>query len=269
MKNGGCCSRLVDASFTQTIAIDKDNGIIDVINVRRAGQDIVTKNYYGFIGMADDGFRGARRFEGDGTELARAYATEAREFCDIILADIRKANESLQKINHPRDAVSDESVGRLRTVLTSHVNILLEGILSRERTLPELRIEAKEWEDYREQLKEELEHSNGVIEKLKEDSSGLGVNIKRRLETLGFDNVDELVDRYVILQDRIEVIEKNLVARSAGSNISRAPSTFSLLSERCPKAQTQAIKGGLSVGDKSGAKTPETRVQLPLPENWD
>uniref|UniRef100_A0AC34GLJ8 Uncharacterized protein n=1 Tax=Panagrolaimus sp. ES5 TaxID=591445 RepID=A0AC34GLJ8_9BILA len=192
-----------------------------------------------------------------------------REFCVTLTSEIEKANASLISINHPRDVVSQDSIDLLRSILTGHVNVLLEGIFSRERALAHLREELADLEEDHKQLKDELAFSDSVVARLENEKRGLGGDVKKRLNALGYNTVQELINGHMVLQDRLELSERNVSSRS----VSRAPSQISL-NERYRQPQSNAIplKSNKSLPlfvDKAGDNGVKSIVQLPMPEKFN
>uniref|UniRef100_A0A914XSF5 RNA-directed DNA polymerase n=1 Tax=Panagrolaimus superbus TaxID=310955 RepID=A0A914XSF5_9BILA len=202
---------------------------------------------------------------------ARSLVAEAREFCVTITAEIRKANVKLKTMNHPRDMIDEESIETLNSMLNGSLSILLEGMLSREASISLLQQDFNELNSYHQNLKEELAYSDSVVARLQNEQKGLSAGTKKRLIGFGCNTVEDLINKHMILQDRFEVLERNIDNRSRISGDSRATSHISL-TEKCLNPQAQLMQMEKNKGmsffiDKKGVSA-DIKVQLPMPEKF-
>uniref|UniRef100_A0A914YV73 Peptidase A2 domain-containing protein n=1 Tax=Panagrolaimus superbus TaxID=310955 RepID=A0A914YV73_9BILA len=170
--------------------------------------------------------------------------------------------------NQQRDVIPGYIVEHLRVVLTKDTKYLLEAVLSRETALAELRVELEDIKSYNQQLQEELVYSNNIVARLKDEPEGMSTIVKEQLAALGFDSVQELVKQFSILQDRVEVFEKDITTKRVCSVIPRASSQASLALGP-NKSQIISLK---SSNDKPAfvntiaAKVNDTPVEIPMLE---
>uniref|UniRef100_A0A914YEL9 CCHC-type domain-containing protein n=1 Tax=Panagrolaimus superbus TaxID=310955 RepID=A0A914YEL9_9BILA len=173
----------------------------------------------------------------------------------------------------PAQIIPADNIEGLRRVCLDHTKALLDGILTREAGLTDLREELSATLTENDSLREEIAKAENRVAQLEKGMNEFPNDINDQLDNLGLESVNELINKYTLLQGRIEVFEKNFALKSRSS---RAPSTFSLLSENCQKvqprirlqAETSKAPGLSSFLDKNDNSFAKTRVELPMPEKF-
>lgn len=218
---------------------------------------------------------GADQFVNTETEairMARKMVEQASELLTKITGEIESANDMLNAMKKPKSMIPQESMGRLKIVLESYVKDLFETILRREKAVISLTEEVEQAGDEIDSLRKQLDEAQTTIEQSQNSLVGLTDDVKFRLEALGFECIEDLVNKYFHFQDRVEQLEKdNLVKRhSVAHSLSSSRQSINLeVCHQNPVQVKQSLtkKGMFSSCSKNGGAS-ETRVQLPLPEKF-
>uniref|UniRef100_A0AC35G030 CCHC-type domain-containing protein n=1 Tax=Panagrolaimus sp. PS1159 TaxID=55785 RepID=A0AC35G030_9BILA len=198
--------------------------------------------------------------EPEGIKHARELVSHAEALYESLSSSIKTANERLKSLNNQRAGVPDVFIEDLRTTLVDRVKLVYGTIETREMAIKDLEEKDEEQQITIVELQQELVEAHNA------QKMGLSDHIKNQLNNLGFKDVQEIIYKYIFLQDRVQVLERT----RKGSTLSRASSKVSLqagcqqsmmMNQTLPGQLTSLLSNGVNV-------VPQSRVTLPMPEKF-
>uniref|UniRef100_A0A914PR62 CCHC-type domain-containing protein n=1 Tax=Panagrolaimus davidi TaxID=227884 RepID=A0A914PR62_9BILA len=203
---------------------------------------------------------GDQEQEPEGMRYARNIVKQADELYKNLSSAIGVANDKLKVLNNARSAVSNELIDDLQTILIHRVEYMFSGIETREIIIEALRGREEAAQAKVAELQEYIEANT--------HKPGLSNNIKKQINDLGYNTVEEFINQHMKLQDRANVIERSF---KESAPVSRGTSRTSLAEDKDFKAkvigQPQATQ--LNPVSSNGAIGAITRVSLPMPDKFD
>uniref|UniRef100_A0A914QSM3 Uncharacterized protein n=1 Tax=Panagrolaimus davidi TaxID=227884 RepID=A0A914QSM3_9BILA len=198
--------------------------------------------------------------EPEGIRYARNIVKQAEELYTNLSSAIGVANDKLTVLNNGRSAVSNELIDDLQTILIHRVEYMFSGIETREIIIEALRGREEAAQAKVAELQEYIEANT--------HKPGLSSNIKKQINDLGYNTVEELINQHMKLQDRANVIERSF---KESAPVSRGTSRTSLAEDKDLKAKViaQPRASQLTSGISNGAASASARVSLPMPDKFD
>uniref|UniRef100_A0AC34F952 RNA-directed DNA polymerase n=2 Tax=Panagrolaimus sp. ES5 TaxID=591445 RepID=A0AC34F952_9BILA len=173
---------------------------------------------------------------------AQKFVDNAAEAYDKLKQAVDVANDDLDSIRHPRKKISADLMAAIEIHLTDNPGWLLSVLDGKDQSIHDLQQDVEDLIMQRDEL----------LLKLKEQSSnilGLTAGDKIKLETLGVDNLNDLINNYRQLQVQV----KRCSERRSEPKLARVDSAASLFSNSTQEWQ------------KEKQPVPPKKIEQPVP----
>uniref|UniRef100_A0A914YI77 RNA-directed DNA polymerase n=1 Tax=Panagrolaimus superbus TaxID=310955 RepID=A0A914YI77_9BILA len=198
------------------------------------------------------------------------FVADARAAYFKLEDEVNLANGRLQTMHHPAQKVSEEIMGEIKDHLIDNVEWLLAIFEEKDKSLERLRRENYDDVDDKNAALIENVKLRQKLEEEKAKPMGISASNQKKMLALGVNNISELINRYRLLQVKVEDLDRR---RTIDSPLSRVDSTATFDSEKCEKEfqrpKTTTVKGGSRfINVDSAGMSARANVPIPLPEKF-